>query len=193
MTTGADELYCSHCLKPSGKYVVSTLQDVSKCAEGFGIFNQDGKLVCDEALPANTDSLPEGSYIFSCHGCTVTDRILKCTDCIDGVGTRHHSEMELRGCCEVGNEAGKLVCDRPGDCYYDDLAQEPEECSAGDAAPPPEDELEYLPDRPLDVVHEESEPLHVIDAETGEELGGLGRRTLEDSNLHSAPRDHSEL
>mmetsp|Transcript_157754 Transcript_157754/g.278502 ORF Transcript_157754/g.278502 Transcript_157754/m.278502 type:complete len:129 (+) Transcript_157754:349-735(+) len=95
------------------------LKNVSQCkaSEGLGIFNHDGKLVCEDTLPEHVGALPEGSYIFSCHGCFAKKGTLTCTACLDGKGDRHRTSIPLEGCCEFGNGAGKLQCARPGNCH----------------------------------------------------------------------------
>mmetsp|Transcript_20682 Transcript_20682/g.39309 ORF Transcript_20682/g.39309 Transcript_20682/m.39309 type:complete len:93 (+) Transcript_20682:327-605(+) len=80
------------------------------------IFNHDGILVCDDALPPNDEGLPLGSYIFSCHGCSVKDGTLRCSACLDGTGVRHRAETALAGCCSIGFKDGSLHCDEPGEC-----------------------------------------------------------------------------
>lgn len=119
LITASDKLYCSHCPQSCGKRVPAMLKHVSECkaSKGLGIFNHDGKLVCEDALPENVGALPEGSYVFSCHGCFAKKGMLKCTACLDGVGDRHHTSIPLEGCCEFGNSAGKLECARLGNCH----------------------------------------------------------------------------
>jgi len=61
-------------------------------------------------LPTNGDNLPDGTFLGSCHGCTVTETTLSCSACLDGAGASHPSSIPLANCYEFGNEQGSLVC-----------------------------------------------------------------------------------
>ena len=63
--------------------------DTSTCSEAATVTNSAGKLACKEPPPANAEGVPQGTYLGSCHGCTVTSNVLSCTQCGDGAGTQH--------------------------------------------------------------------------------------------------------
>lgn len=108
-----DELYCSHCMKSCGKRVMAILYDVKKCKVGDGakIYNFDGSLVCEDPLPENDGGIPDGTYQFSCYGCSMVEMNLTCTACLDEARGRHHTTIPITGCSSFGNLAGKLQCD----------------------------------------------------------------------------------
>mmetsp|Transcript_128068 Transcript_128068/g.239695 ORF Transcript_128068/g.239695 Transcript_128068/m.239695 type:complete len:472 (-) Transcript_128068:347-1762(-) len=108
-----DELYCSHCMKSCGARVMAIMYDVKKCKvdNGAKIYNFDGSLVCEDPLPENDGGIPDGSYQFSCYGCSMIEMNLTCTACLDEARGRHHTTIPLAGCTSFGNLAGKLQCD----------------------------------------------------------------------------------
>lgn len=116
-------MQCSHCPKACGTVVEATLRGVSHCMLPMrNIFNHDGKLVCEEALPLNDEGLPLGSYIFSCHGCSVEEGTLTCSACLDDVGKRHRTNIAVAGCCSFASVDGVLQCDEPGECNLEPVS-----------------------------------------------------------------------
>ena len=106
-------LVCSHCEKPCGARITSSL-DTTTCSEAATVTNSAGKLACKEPPPANADGLPEGTYLGSCNGCTLSsDGTLSCTACTDGAGKMHASSLALADCnlTSITNEQGSLSCE----------------------------------------------------------------------------------
>jgi len=171
----ADELYCPSCYTSDGQLLTAVLKDVSKCNISDGtkqIFNHNGKLVCEDVLPENENSLPEGDYIFDCHGCTVRKGILTCTACLDKNFRRVKSSIPVGGCCLFTlSKKGKLKCQEPGDCYQDTF-QDDEDSD--------EEHSDVLSQGGDTGVLEESR-----------EASNTG--TFDDRDLHSAPRDPADL
>ena len=108
----ADILTCSHCEKPCGTRVLSTL-DVTSCGDA-AITNKAGVLACKEALPANAADVPECSYLGSCPGCSLAGAVLSCSACLDGAGKAHASSLDVGDCLNVGNNQGALECVQAG-------------------------------------------------------------------------------
>lgn len=104
-------LSCSHCEKPCGARIQTSL-DTTTCSEAATVTNSAGHLACKEPPPANADNLPDGTYLGSCHGCTLSDGTLSCTECVDGAGKRQSSTLALAGCdlTSISNEQGSLSC-----------------------------------------------------------------------------------
>ena len=110
----ASILSCSHCEKPCGARVASSL-DTNTCSEAATVTNSAGKLACKEPPAANAEDVPQGTYLGSCHGCTVVGDVLSCTQCGDGAGAQHASSLALDSCdrTTVVNEQGALACTPP--------------------------------------------------------------------------------
>ena len=100
--------------------------------------NSAGKLACKEPPPPNAEAVPQGTYLSSCHGCSVRSyehvgTLLSCTQCGDGAGTRHAASLALDACdlTTIVNEQGTLACTPPP-------RQLNQAGEAGEAAPSPE-------------------------------------------------------
>jgi len=98
-------LTCSHCEKPCGARVASSI-DVASC-NGV-ITNAAGKLSCKAS---NSVDVPAGSYLGSCFSCTVDGTLLACV-CLDATGLAKESQLNLADCHEgsISNEQGGLHC-----------------------------------------------------------------------------------
>lgn len=89
--------------------------DTSTCSKAATVTNNAGKLACKEPPPANAEGVPQGTYLGSCYGCTVADRVLSCTQCGDGAGTQHATSLALDPCdlMTIVNAQGTLACTPP--------------------------------------------------------------------------------
>lgn len=103
--------------------------------------NSAGKLACKELPPPNAEGVPQGTYLGSCHGCTVRSveyvgELLSCTHCGDGAGTQHAASLALDACdlTTIVNEQGALAC-TPS---HRQLSQAGEPGEPGEAVPSPE-------------------------------------------------------
>lgn len=173
----ADELYCLSCPMESGSYVTATLSELSKCniSDGYGIFNHNGKLVCEDDLPPNPDGLPEGPYMFDCHGCFVKDNNLTCTACMGKKFKRVQSTIQMAGCCMFKkSKKGKLKCETHGDCYFDGHP-----------------DTEPATRRTIDWAQDTSEG--IPEGSTADSGGGGSCGSSNDADPHSSARDTAEL
>jgi curved DNA-binding protein CbpA len=64
-------------------------------------------------LGPNAEGLPPGTYAGSCHGCAVSGKTLRCSQCLDPMGGRVDSSIQVGQCSaeeEISNVNGKLAC-----------------------------------------------------------------------------------
>jgi len=103
-----DTLLCSHCRKPCGAQVQSSIS-ISSC-ESRTFSNSAGHLICDEPALSNSDNIPLGTYSNSCNGCSVTEEILSCSQCRSPDGLLHASQVNFSNCEGIENDNGILLC-----------------------------------------------------------------------------------
>ncbi|KAL7560969.1 hypothetical protein ACA910_022453 [Epithemia clementina (nom. ined.)] len=107
LTEDGEKLFCKNCPKSCGSFVSSEVS-VAAC-ESFS--NNNGTLVC-ETLSEEAQSLPQGTYLGSCDGCSMqSNGMLRCTACKNSEGGTSASTVDVTGCSTVGNNDGRLVCE----------------------------------------------------------------------------------
>jgi len=84
---------------------------VEDCRAPGVIGNDNGLLICS-GLP-NSPGIPGGGYRDSCQGCTLQERVLKCSHCRAADGRQLASMLDLRDCPpdrNIDNRDGDLRC-----------------------------------------------------------------------------------
>eukprot|EP00301_Raphidiophrys_heterophryoidea_P012445 c18984_g1_i1.p1 GENE.c18984_g1_i1~~c18984_g1_i1.p1 ORF type:complete len:154 (+),score=30.81 c18984_g1_i1:129-590(+) len=145
-------LICSHCQKPCGARVASSIE-VASCG-GRDIGNQGGTLVCTDASQKaeNNADIPAGGYRDSCGSCAVDAAGQLTCLCQRLDYSWSNSALNINDCTIVANKDGQLACEDPTE---EELRQKKLSGKVEAPAEPLTQDLSIPEDQDIPVAHTE--------------------------------------